>query len=321
MRIEARTIAFSIAMGSMLSGALAQPPPQAPPQPVGILGSPSGTGRAPAVAESDTTLRTHVLYHPVQMPSEPLPLVVWGNGACADNGLGYAAFLREIASHGYFVVSLGVPRSERRPAPPSANAGAPAPAPAAAAPPAPRVDPTQAAQMLEAIEWATRQTKDSNARFRGAIDVDRIAVMGHSCGGLQAIKTAADARVDTLLVLNSGVIEPNATTPMSIRVTKEELSSLHGPVAYISGGPTDIAHANSVDDVSRIDHVPLFFGFNDVGHGGTYFEPNGGDYAAAVVAWLDWRLKGKEAAAQTFVGASCGLCSKSGWTVAKQPQR
>ena len=315
MRVNAHSLSLAIVGCLAAWPALAQPPAESPVQPVGILGAPSGTGGSPALAESDATLRTHVLYHPTDLRGARLPLVVWGNGACADNGLGYPAFLREVASHGYFVISLGVPRTERlRPAaPPPAGAAPPAP------PPGPRVDPTRPEQMLEAIDWAIKQTNDAGSRFRGAIDVDRIAVMGHSCGGLQAIKTAADPRVDTLLVLNSGVIEANASSPMSIRVTKDELRSLHGPVAYISGGPTDIAHGNSVDDVGRIDHVPLLFAYNGVGHGGTYFEPNGGDYAAAVVDWLDWRLKGDEHAARTFVGDACGLCKKSGWTVQRQP--
>ena len=65
-----------------------------------------------------------------------------------------------------------------------------------------------------------------------------------------------------------------------------------------------------MDDVGRIDHVPLLFAYNGVGHGGTYLDPNGGDYAAAVVDWLDWRLKGDEHAARTFVGDACGLCKK-----------
>ena len=319
MRVISVTSLSSLVITVAVGAALAQAPAQAPVQPVGVLGSPSGTGSHPAVAESDPTLRTHVLYHPVDLQGASLPLVVWGNGACADNGLGYATFLREVASHGYFVISLGVPRAERvAPAAPPAAGGAP-PAP----PAGPRVDPTQPEQMLEAISWATKQTNETGGRFRGKIDVERIAVMGHSCGGLQAIKTAADPRVDTLMVLNSGVIAPaaGANSPMSIRVTKDELRALHGPVAYLSGGPTDIAHLNSVDDVGRIDHVPLLFAYNGVGHGGTYLEPNGGDYAAAVVDWLDWRLKGDQQAARTFVGDACGLCKKSGWTVQKQPAK
>lgn len=40
----------------------------------------------------------------------------------------------------------------------------------------------------------------------------------------------------------------------------------------------------------------------NVGHAGTYREPNGGRAAAAVVAWLDWQLRRDRRAAKTFVG-------------------
>jgi hypothetical protein len=44
-----------------------------------------------------------------------------------------------------------------------------------------------------------------------------------------------------------------------------------------------------MDDFARINHVPIFVGnILGVRHGGTYWEPNGGKAAAAVVAWLDW---------------------------------
>jgi hypothetical protein len=51
------------------------------------------------------------------------------------------------------------------------------------------------------------------------------------------------------------------------------------------------------------------------GHGGTYWEPNGGKAAAAVVAWLDGQLRGDERAKQAFVGESCGLCVDAAWKI------
>lgn len=71
------------------------------------LGEPSGTGPWPAVAESRAELPGHTVYHPVRWPAQPMPLYVWGNGACRDNGLAYGAYLRQLASNGYFVVPVG----------------------------------------------------------------------------------------------------------------------------------------------------------------------------------------------------------------------
>src|SRR6185369_17777037 len=78
-----------------------------------VVGSASGTGPLPAVAEAVDSLPGHTLYHPVKLPKDPLPLFVWGNGACRDNGLQHGAFLRQIASQGYIVIALGKPREER----------------------------------------------------------------------------------------------------------------------------------------------------------------------------------------------------------------
>src|SRR4030095_1339095 len=80
------------------------------------VGAPSGTGPYPAIAESREELPHHTVDRPVEWPREPMPLYVWGNGGCSANGLAHAAYLRQIASHGYVIVSLGV-----------AGGGAPAP--------------------------------------------------------------------------------------------------------------------------------------------------------------------------------------------------
>ena len=78
---------------------------------------------------------------------------------------------------------------------------------------------------------------------------------------------------------------------------------------YISGDSTDIAFANSNDDFKRITKVPAFRAYKDgVGHGGTYTQPNGGDFGKVAVAMLEWQFKGDKEAGKMFLGANCGLC-------------
>jgi hypothetical protein len=37
------------------------------------------------------------------------------------------------------------------------------------------------------------------------------------------------------------------------------------------------------------------------GHSGTYYEKHGGNYAKAVVKWLDWQLKGRVGQSALFL--------------------
>ena len=82
-------------------------------QPPGFIGEAAGNGQWPAVAQSRADLRTHTLYRPLELPDESMPVLLWGNGGCSDNGLGHSYFLREVASHGYLVVALGYATNER----------------------------------------------------------------------------------------------------------------------------------------------------------------------------------------------------------------
>ncbi len=49
-----------------------------------------------------------------------------------------------------------------------------------------------------------------------------------------------------------------------------------------------------------------------------YSAANGGDWVRFGVHWLDWQLKGGEAAASMFVGDECGLCSDENWTIERK---
>jgi dienelactone hydrolase len=261
------------------------------------VGAPSGTGPYPAIAESRAELPRHTVYRPVEWPRGSLPLFVWGNGGCSNNSLAHAAYLRQIASQGYVIVALGVP-----------GGGPPAPADGS-------TDATQASQMIEAIEWAERETARDGSAFQRRIDVTRIAVGGHSCGGLQALAVSGDPRIDTTLVLNSGIYNVPGSGRSRVQVDKSQLTRLHGPMLYLTGGPSDVAHPNAVDDVARIDRVPVFFGSLPVGHGGTFAAPDGGDWARVSARWLDWQLKADADASWDFAGRDCRLCTDKRWTV------
>ncbi len=264
------------------------------------VGEASGSGPYPAIAEVRAELPGHTVYRPVAWPRAALPLYVWGNGGCSNNGLAQAAYLRQIASMGYVIVALGVP-----------GGGAPAPADGSR-------DATEAAQMIEAIDWAERETTRQGGEFSGRIDVTRIAVGGHSCGGLQALAVSDDARIDTTLVLNSGIYNVPGSGRSRVAVDKSQLARLHAPVFYLIGGPSDVAHPNAVDDVERIDRVPVFYGELPVGHGGTFSEPDGGEWARVSTRWLDWQLKADADASWDFAGPDCRLCADERWTVVQK---
>ncbi|WP_206185935.1 hypothetical protein [Sphingosinicella sp. BN140058] len=293
-----------------------------PPLPPGIIGAAAGSGPYPAIAEVDPGLSNHTLYRPQRMPAKPLPVVLWGNGACRDNGLGYARFLRQIASHGYFVVAVGHARREEPMRPRPAPTTVPAPAVGTPGAPGPGrgADETQAAQLLEGLDWAVAENGRRGSPLRRKLDTGKVAVMGHSCGGLQAIAVAADPRIRTAMIWNSGVYNRGPATGRSgIAITKEALRALHGPIAYVNGGPADIAYANALDDFEKIDHVPALFAWLPVGHGGTFFtDPDGGPYADVAIGWLDWQLKGSGKGRSMFTGPACGLCKDVAWTIRRK---
>ena len=285
-----------------------------------VIGGATGTGAHAAVAASAPDLAGSTLYHPLVMPAKPLPLLLWGNGGCRGNGLRYAQFLREIASHGFFIVAAGDPKWERLLQPPGApTSGA---APPAAGAPEPDEGRAPIVHLQRALDWAIRVNGDPASEHHGRIDTKNVGVMGTSCGGLQAIAMSTDPRVKTAIGFNTGVLlepPPSAVANADLVVGKEALAKINGPIAYINGGPTDIAHPNALDDLKHITHVPVFFGENGVGHGGTYlFDGHGGDYAKVATAWFSWQLKGDAKAAQWFRGTNCTLCTMPGWSVRKK---
>jgi hypothetical protein len=265
-----------------------------------FVGERSGNGPFPAIAESRKELPGHTVFRPVEWPQNALPLYVWGNGGCSNNGLSHAVYLRQIASHGYVVVALG-----------PAGGGPPAPADGSR-------DATQDSQMIEAIDWATRETENRDSSFYRHIDVTRIGIGGHSCGGLQALAVSHDPRVDTTLVLDSGIYITPGGGRSRVQIDKSQLKRLHSPTLYLLGGPGDVAYPNAKDDLEKINHIPVFFASLPVGHGGTFSQPDGGEWARVTTRWLDWQLKGDSDASRDFSGPDCRLCTDARWEIVQK---
>lgn len=260
-----------------------------------------GTGPFKAIVVGEKTLPQHSVYRPSDISkTEKLPVMVWGNGACANSSEEHQNFLNEIASHGYIILAIGpfvatgekLSEEERR-------------------------KRTSSAMLLEALDWITAQNNDKTSPYYQKIDTKNVAVAGMSCGGLQTIEVAGDPRFKTTIVMNSGVLNGGAGSgmPGMPAVTKEKLNSIHTPTLYVIGDSTDIAYNNAMDDFKRVSHVPIAMTNLNVGHGGTYRKPHGGAFSPLVINWLDWQLKGKQENTKLFVGQNCYWCGKDGWRI------
>ena len=66
--------------------------------------------------------------------------------------------------------------------------------------------------------------------------------------------------------------------------------------------------APSNQNYAEIAALPVFKAQLGVGHTGAYPGPDM-RWTRAVVAWLDWQLKGNRQARKPFAGHRCGLCT------------
>jgi len=262
-----------------------------------------GTGPFKAIMKEEAGLSAHTVFVPQDLSKfssdNPLPVLVWGNGACSNSPWEHYKFLNEIASYGYIVVATGYIPMDDEPY---------------------RGEMSKSEQQIESIDWVVAQNTDAASPYYQKIDVKNICVAGMSCGGLQTLFNCADPRIKTLMICNSGLFKmENASQavggmPMP---SKEKLKEIHTSIIYILGGKEDIAYENGMDDFKRIEHVPALAINYPVGHGGTYREPHGGEFTIPALAWLNWQLKGDAEAAKMFKGDDCLLSKREKWTIEK----
>ena len=296
-----KRIAFLSAACLILLGTACKSGPVAPVATQSRVVEEGGTGPYKVLMLEDPSLEAHTIFAPQDLApfgkKNPLPVLVWGNGACTNSPWEHYLFLNEIASHGFLVIATGYIPMDDKPY---------------------RGPMSTSAQQIESIDWAIAQNADKESPYYGRLDVEHVAAAGMSCGGLQTLDNATDPRLTTIMICNSGLfLNPATAVPGMPMPVKERLQEITVPVLYILGGPEDIAYENGMDDFHRLVKVPAFAANFPVGHGGTYRQPHGGEFTVPALAWLQWQLKGDPEAAKLFQGADCGLANRAGWTVEK----
>jgi len=239
-----------------------------------------GSGRYRAIVVSEKSLPNFTVYRPrnVQYAARregPLPCLIWCNGACSGSSIGYERMLNEIASHGYVVVGIGafeMVDSERD------DGG------------------SNEKMVVDAINWLVRQEKMRTSDYYQAINVNNIALSGHSCGGAQAIANCANPRVKTLLIMNAGMggMSMGGASPQT-------LNSLHCPIIYMTGGTGDVAYENAKVDYGNVKRPVAWADLSNAGHGGTYWAQYGGEFGRIAIKWMDWHLEGYKQNARIFL--------------------
>ena len=339
-----------------------------------------GSGPYKAIMMEEASLTTHTIFRPQDISKfgkgNLLPVVVWGNGGCANSPSGHVNFLNEVASQGFLIVAIGPSNYQQQEAPrpgqtgdvprmggmgggmPQMGGGMPGgmgggmpqmggQRPQGQGAPQggqgggmPRMgmgggmpggmgggmpqmgggmgggmsmgDP---AGLKQALEWAIAQNADKNSPYYGKLDIDNIAAAGMSCGGLQALHMSDDARIKTIMVMNSGYFGTDESEDKASLAKLKQKS-----IIWILGGSTDIAWDNGNDDFKRMAGTmpACLVSLDGIGHGGTYMQPNGGDYAKVAGAWLKWWLKGDKEASTMFTGSEPGVSKMAGWSIERK---
>ena len=259
-------------------------------KPVGTNATGSGPHQVTVETNSGPGIKEGTIFRPIDLGgAEMYPIFVWGEGACAKDGLSNATAMAEIASHGYFVVADGTPngtgnRTQDR-----------------------SMLKAMAAPLIAYVDWAIAENGKPCSAYYQSLDTSKIAANGFSCGGLMSQAMVLDPRITTWGVTSSGMAGAN----------QDYYDMVRTPVLFVEGGPDDIAYDGAAQGYAAIAKlkVPVLWFSKALGHGGDLSGARGGDFTKINLAWLNWWLKDDQTVTgkALLVGASCPYCSNAAW--------
>ncbi|MCE6998698.1 cellulose binding domain-containing protein [Saccharothrix sp. S26] len=227
-----------------------------------------------------------------QALGRPLPVLAFGNGACAHtNNSEVTRALTFIASKGFVVVDIGSVDGS----PNGLPSGSPIPS-----------------LLTDAISWAEREHARPGSPLWQRLDLVKVATAGHSCGGLEALVAAQDRRVAAVVSLNSGFFADG-----SFGYPRSEVGKLHTPALFLDGGPSDIAYANNQATYDLATVPAVLARQPEAGHGGFIGGSQMADGMTVLVHFLDMVLNANPTA-RAYVLDPSGLAAKAPWSVQRK---
>lgn len=318
-----------------------------------------GTGPWKSVAVGDATLPTHTIYRPKDLrgyveKNGKIPVLLYANGACANNNLEMSRLLSEVASYGYLVLAIGpyedmpddkfyaqwkgVVRGwypETKEVAIMGNGERLTPyteaelATRAAEQEAARKAAEAAAKKKE-VKKAVQEPAPFRTYARQLLEAmdwitDRNADITSDYYHLVDLdKVAAMGQSCGGAQVLAVAHDPRIKTCMIFNsgmgemamsgASKESLANLHTPMLYINGGTADVAYENANGDYGRIKDLPVVKISTLDGHHGTYYEKHAGAFAVVARMWLNWQLKGLLGDSALFLNDEYGKAFYPDWT-------
>jgi len=156
--------------------------------------------------------------------------------------------------------------------------------------------------MLVGVTWILEQNEDPASELYHHLDVTHIGATGHSQGAFATSSASGDSHITTNVPIEGSQVQRN----------------LHGPSMFFCGGMDTVVGCDGAHSaIDAITTLPAMYAeYLSVDHGSWLGRGNKPSVVEGVVtAWMRVHLMGDDALRSWFYGASCKLCTDTGWSI------
>ncbi|HET7540566.1 MAG TPA: hypothetical protein VFK05_11865 [Polyangiaceae bacterium] len=156
--------------------------------------------------------------------------------------------------------------------------------------------------MLVGVTWVLAQNEDPSSVLYHHLDATHVGATGHSQGAFATSSAAGDSRITTNVPIEGSQVQRN----------------LHGPALFFCGGMDDVVGCDGAHSAfNAVTTLPAMYAeYLSVDHGSWLGRGNKPSVVESVVtAWMRVHLMADDSLKSWFYGASCKLCTDSGWSI------